>query len=57
MSKEIQVVTKIKERLGNWKDAYFYMPKASVRGHFAKPSKFLVVFFPRILYVTYRLFV
>ena len=56
-SNEIQAITKIKESLGNWKDAYFFTPEASSRGHFAEPSKLLVVFFPRILYVTYILIV
>ena len=39
-SKEIEVVTKIKESLGDWKDAYFFTPEA---------SKLFVVYFPRIL--------
>ena len=56
-SKEIQAITKIKETLGNGKDVYFLTPEASVRGLFAEPSKLLVVYFPRILYATYRLFV
>ena len=56
-SKEIQVVTKIKESLGNWKNAYFFMLEASVRGCFTEPSKLLIVSFLRILFVTYRLFV
>ena len=56
-SKEIQAVTKIKESLGNWKDSSFFTPEARIRGRFAEPSKLLVVSFPRILYVTYRLFV
>ena len=43
-SKEIQAIIKIKESLGTWKDAYYFTPEASVRGRFAEPSKFLVVF-------------
>ena len=54
-TKEVQTVNKIKESLGNWKDAYFFTPEASVRGHFAEPSKLLLVSFLRILYVTCRL--
>ena len=54
---EIQAVIKIKESLGNWKGAYFFMPEASIRGLFAEPSKLLVVSFLRTLYATCRLFV
>ena len=57
-TKDVQVVTKIKESLGNWKDAYFFTPEANVRGRFGEPSKLLIVFFLRIyLYATCRLFV
>ena len=50
--KEVQVVTKIKDSLGNWKDAYFFTLEASVRGRFAEPSKLLVVFLLKILCAT-----
>ena len=44
-TKEVQAVTKIKESLGNWKDAYFFTPEAGVRGSFGTPSKLSVVLF------------
>ena len=56
-SKEVQAVTKIKESFGNWKDAYFFMPEANVRGYFAKPSKLLTVSYLRILRMTCRFLV
>ena len=37
--KGVQVVTKIKESLGNWKDAFFFTPKVGVRGRFGFPGK------------------
>ena len=37
--KRVQVVTKIKESLGNWKDALFFTPEVCVRGRFGSPSK------------------
>ena len=40
MAKGVQVVTKIKESLGNWKDDFFFTPKVWVRGHFGFLSKF-----------------
>ena len=42
VSKNIQVVIKIRESLGTWKDAYFYTPEANIKGSFVEPSKFLV---------------
>ena len=54
VSKEIQAITKIKESLGNWKYSYFFTPEARVRGHFAEPSKLLVVSYLRILRATCR---
>ena len=45
--KDIRAIIKIKECFGTWKYAYFYMPKACVRGSFAEPSKLLVVSFLR----------
>ena len=56
-SKEVQAVTKIKESIDNWKDAYFFTPKANIRGRSAKPSQLLVVFLLRIFYATCRLLV
>ena len=56
-SKDIQAIIKIKESLGNWKDAYFYIPAASDRGHFTELGKFLIVSFFRTLWVICRLFV
>ena len=44
-TRNVQVITKIKESFGNWKDAYFFTPEVGVRGCFGKPSKLLVVFF------------
>ena len=52
-TKDVQVIT---ECLDNLKDAYFFMPEASVRGHFSEPSKLLIVFFLKNLYATCRLF-
>ena len=46
-SNDIWAIIKIKETLGTWKNVYFYTPKASVRGRFAEPSKFLIVSFLR----------
>ena len=46
-SKDIRVVVKIRDSLGTWKDAYFYMFEDSVKGSFAEPSKFPVVTFFR----------
>ena len=46
-SKDIRAIIKIKESLGTWKDNYFFMPKASIRGSFIEPSKFLIVSFLR----------
>ena len=46
-SKDIWAVIKVRKSLGIWKDAYFYKPKANVRGSFTEPSKFLVVSFLR----------
>ena len=43
-TKDVQIVTKIKERLGNWKDAYFFTLETSVRGCFSEPRKLLIVF-------------
>ena len=37
--KGVQAVTKIKENLGNWKDAFFFTPEVGVRGRFSTPSK------------------
>ena len=56
-TKEVQVITKIEESLSNWKDAYFFMPEASVKGCFVEPSKPFIVFLLRILCATYRLLV
>ena len=38
-TKGVQAITKIKESLGNWKDAFFYTPEVDVRGRFGTPSK------------------
>ena len=56
-SKEIQAIIKIKESLGTWKDAYYFTPEASVRGRFAEPSKFLIVFVFRTLWTICKPFV
>ena len=37
--KGVQVVTKIKESLGNWNDAFFLTLEVSVIGRFGSPSK------------------
>ena len=37
--KGVQAVTKIKESLGNWKDAFFFIPEVGIRGRFGTPSK------------------
>ena len=37
--KGVQVVTKIKESLGNWKDAFFFTPEVGFKGRFGSPSK------------------
>ena len=42
-SKDIKAVIRIRDSLGTWKDAYFYMLEASVRGSFAELSKFPIV--------------
>ena len=41
VAKGVQTVTKIKESLGNWKDAFFFTLEVGVRGPFGSPSKFL----------------
>ena len=46
-SNDIRDIIKIRDSLGTWKYTYFYTYEESVRGSFAKPSKFLVVIFPR----------
>ena len=46
-SKDIRSVIKIRDSNGTWKDPYFYTLEASVRGSFAKPSKFPIVTFCR----------
>ena len=57
-TKEVQVVAKIKETLGNLKDTYFFKLEVGVRGRFGEPSEYLVFFFCRIyLYATCRSFV
>ena len=40
MAKGLQVITKIKESLSNWKDSFFFTPEVSVRGCFGAPSKY-----------------
>ena len=37
--KGVQAITKIKERLGNWEDTYFFTPEVGVRGCFGTPTK------------------
>ena len=37
--KKVQAITKIKESLGNWKDAFFFTPEVGIRGRFGFPSK------------------
>ena len=39
-AKGLQVVTKIRESLGNWKDNYLFTPELGVRGRFGAPSKY-----------------
>ena len=46
-SKDIRAVVRIRDSLGTWKDTYLYTLKASVRGSFAEPSRFLIVMFLR----------
>ena len=41
VAKGLQAVTKIKESLGNWKDAFSFMLEVSVQGRFVSPSKYL----------------
>ena len=48
VTKEVQAITKIKECLVNWRNTYFFTLEASIRGHFAEPSKLFLVFFLRI---------
>ena len=38
--KRLQVITKFRESLGNWKDAYFFTPEVQVRGSFGAASKY-----------------
>ena len=40
VAKGFQVVTKIRESLGNWKENFVFTLKVSVRGHFGVPSKY-----------------
>ena len=37
-AKGLQVVTKIRESLGNWKDNFFFTPEVGVWGCFSAPS-------------------
>ena len=39
-AKGLQAISKIKESLGNYKDAFFFTPKVSVRRRFESPSKY-----------------
>ena len=44
--KGVQAITKIKESLGNWKDAFFFTPVVDIKGCFGSPSKLSSYFFP-----------
>ena len=41
VAKGLQAVTKVKESLGNWKDAFFLTLEVSIRGCFGSLSKYL----------------
>ena len=45
----LQAVTKIKESLGNKKDAFFFTPEVGVRGRFGAPSKYPQQSFPKVM--------
>ena len=55
VTKDVQVVTKIKESLGNQKDAYLFTPEVrghfGIRGHFGEPSKYLMVSLVEYIYM------
>ena len=38
-AKGLQVIVKIKDNLGPWKESYFYTPEVQVRGTFGKARK------------------
>ena len=38
-AKGLQVVVKIKDNLGSWKESYFYTPKVQIRGTFGRVCK------------------
>ena len=51
VTKEVQVITKIKENLGNLKDTFFFTPEDSVKGRFGEPSKIFAIFFLQYTYM------
>ena len=41
VAKGLQFITKIKESLGNVKDAFFFTIEVGIRGHFNSSSKYI----------------